>query len=387
MPKNFLFILILSLIASCIEVEISVPGFPEIANYFNVSEGTVQLTIAYNFFGFCISAIFYGPLSECYGRRKMMIVGNALLVLSAIGCSVAPTINWLLASRFIQGLGASTSAVIIFAMIADVYHGEKVTKLIGVINSFLTVLMAIAPIIGGFINKWLGWRGNYGIVAAISLISWILLVFFLPETNKRNHFFDIRRLLKDYKKILSNLNFISSSLAPSLFYSAYMSFVACASFLYIETFGLSIIAYAFHQAVIVATFALVSAFSNEIIKKLGSKRSLRTGILISFFGSASMVIASMLFPYSSYLITFFMSCFCVGFAIFYPIVFSASLEIFPEIKGTTSSAIMSMRACISFGMIALTGYFYDGHSFSISLQIFLTVCVVTIFSVKYFKNK
>ncbi len=76
MPRIFLPLLILSIIACCIEVEISVPGFPDIANYFNVSDGVVQLTVAYNFLGFCLSALFYGPLSECYGRRKVMIVGN-----------------------------------------------------------------------------------------------------------------------------------------------------------------------------------------------------------------------------------------------------------------------------------------------------------------------
>ncbi|WP_410541815.1 MFS transporter [Wolbachia endosymbiont (group B) of Idaea biselata] len=66
------FLLILSLIAKFIEIDISVPSFPDIVRYFNVPEGTIQLTIAYNFLGICIGGLFFGPLSECYGRRRIM---------------------------------------------------------------------------------------------------------------------------------------------------------------------------------------------------------------------------------------------------------------------------------------------------------------------------
>ena len=245
-------LLILSIIACCIEVEISVPGFPEMARYFEVSDSLIQLTIAYNFLGFCLAGLFYGPLSESFGRRKIMIIGNAFLLTGAAGCVFAPGFDWLLFSRFIQGIGASTSAVVAFAMIADVYQGEKAAKLIGIMNSILTTLMAVAPVAGGFINKAVGWRGNYGAVAVICLISWILLLLLLPETKKDPQAFDLKKVMKDYRRLLSCGKFITFSVVPSLLYSTYMSFVACGSFLYMETFDLSIMAYTLHLGSIVA---------------------------------------------------------------------------------------------------------------------------------------
>ena len=128
------------------------------AHYFGVSGGVIQLTIAYNALGFCLSSLFYGPLSESYGRRNVMIAGNAILVIGAIGCVFAPSIPFLLVSRFIQGIGASTSAVVTFAMIADTYKGGQAIRFIGIMNSILTILMAIAPVIGSFINEAVGWR-------------------------------------------------------------------------------------------------------------------------------------------------------------------------------------------------------------------------------------
>src|SRR3990167_8835563 len=153
-------LLLLSLLATCVEVDISVPGFPNIAQYFGVREGLIQLTIAYNFLGFCISALIYGPLSESYGRRRIMLFGNGLMVIGAVGCVYAPTIDILFFSRFIQGLGASTAVVLVFAMIADLYENQKAMRLIGFTNAFLSSSMAVAPVIGGFINEAIGWRGN-----------------------------------------------------------------------------------------------------------------------------------------------------------------------------------------------------------------------------------
>lgn len=264
------FLLILSLIAKFIEIDISVPSFPDMVHYFNVSEGTIQLTIAYNFLGLCIGGLFFGPLSECYGRRRMMIIGNTLLLVGAAGCVFAPSIFWLLISRFVQGIGVSTS-VVVFAIIADSYKGDEAVKFIGIMNSVLTVVMAIAPILGSFINEAVGWRGNYATVAVICLISWILLLLALPETKKDRDIFSLKKMMKDYRKLLSSSRFVALSLVSSLFSAAYMSFITCGPFLYMETFGLSSTIYALHQGAIVGCFSLVSLFIGKILQKLGER--------------------------------------------------------------------------------------------------------------------
>lgn len=373
MQRMFLPLLILSIIACCIEVEISVPGFPEMARYFDVSESMIQLTIAYNFLGFCLAGLFYGPLSESFGRRKIMVLGNAFLLLGALGCVCAPTIEWLLVSRFVQGVGASTSAVVTFAMIADRYQGDKAAKLIGIMNSILTTLMALAPVAGGFINEAVGWRGNYGAVAMICLISWVLMLLMLPETKKDLQAFDLKKVLRDYGKLLCSAKFIRASVVPSLMYAAYMSFVACGSFLYMETFGLSMMTYTLHLGSIVASFSLVSFFSGRIIQKFGGRDCIIKGTALCITGAAGLLMLSLEAPDSPYLTTGCMILFCVGFAICYPVIFASSLEIFPEIKGTASSAIMSMRAFLVAALIGLMGYLYNGELIMVALVIMAAV--------------
>ncbi|MDX5526963.1 MAG: MFS transporter, partial [Wolbachia endosymbiont of Andrena nigroaenea] len=296
------FLLILSLIAKFIEIDISVPSFPDMVHYFNVSEGTIQLTIAYNFPGFCIGGLFFGPLSECYGRRRIMIIGNTLLLIGAVGCVFAPSIFWFSISRFVQGIGVSTS-VVVFAIVADSYKGDEAVKFIGIMNSVLTVVMAIAPVLGSFINEIVGWRGNDATVAILCLISWVLLLFLLRETKKDRDAFSLKKIMKDYRKLLSSPRFVTLSLMSSLFSAAYMSFITCGPFLYMETFGLSSTIYALHQGAIVGCLSLISLFAGKILQKLGAIWCVISGTSVGAIGSLLLVIFSIIVPHSFYLVT------------------------------------------------------------------------------------
>ncbi|WP_353281758.1 multidrug effflux MFS transporter [Wolbachia endosymbiont (group A) of Aleiodes leptofemur] len=380
------FLLILSLIAKFIEIDISVPSFPDMVHYFNVQEGIIQLTIAYNFLGFCIGGLFFGPLSECYGRRRIMIIGNTLLLIGAVGCVFAPSIFWLLISRFVQGIGVSTS-VVVFAIVADSYKGDEAVKFIGIMNSVLTVVMAIAPVLGSFINEIVGWRGNYATVAILCLISWVLLLLALPETKKNRDIFSLKKTMKDYRKLLSNPRFVTLSLMSSLFSAAYMSFITCGPFLYMKTFGLSSTIYALHQGAIVGCFSLISLFAGKILQKLGAIKCVISGTSVGAIGSLLLVIFSIIVPHSFYLVTLSMIIFSIGCAIFQPVIFNASINVFPEIKGTASSAVSFIRAFIMAIFIGLTSYIYNGQTISVAVLVLSAIVLELVFTVYLLRLK
>jgi DHA1 family bicyclomycin/chloramphenicol resistance-like MFS transporter len=368
----------MSLLACCIEVDISVPSFPDISDHFKISDGLTQMTIAINFFGFFLSGIFYGPLSESYGRRGIMIVGNTLLLIGAIGCVIAPSIEFLLFSRLIQGIGASAAAVIVFAMIADVYSGDVAAKLVGIMNSILTILMAIAPIAGSFINEVVGWRGNYFVVSLVSAISCVLLYLNLPETKKDSEELNIKKILRSYATLVTDKSFLYASVVPSIGYSGYMSFIACGSFLYMETYNLPIMQYAIHQGVIVGSFSVISMYSGALSQKIGRKNSIVYGIMLSLIGGIMMFTIAFVTENAPYLTTLSMILFSGGAAIYYPVIFTRSMEIFPELKGASSSAIMGMRMILCSGFVAVTSYFYDGKLLPVALIVLLAAILVII---------
>lgn len=387
MNLRFAFLLMFSLIACCIELEISAPSFPDIMNSLHISEKLIGLTITYNLIAFCIGSLIYGPLSEIYGRRRIMIIGNAILAFGALGCVFAPSIEWLLASRFIQGFGASTSAVVVLAMIADVYSTDKAAKLYGFMNAFFTTLMSMAPVTGGLISAAIGWRGNYTVVAVICVISWLVLYKFLPETHQKilekntsstpNNTPTVSGMqlftttLYDYKRLLTSPLFLIATSVPSLLYGAYVAFVAIAPFIYMSTFKLSILEYTLHQGSILAVFACVSIFSGKITSRIGMYKTI--WISLGFISLASVL---MLISNTAYEFTLSNIISCFGSALLYPLIFAKSFEIFPELRGTASSALMSLRYLSCAGITALASYLYDGRPVTLAAIIFVANFIV-----------
>jgi DHA1 family bicyclomycin/chloramphenicol resistance-like MFS transporter len=364
-------LLIFSLINSCIELEISAPSFPAIMKALQVSEHQVGLTITYNLIGFCLAAVIYGPLSEVYGRRRIMLIGNAILTVGAVACVIAPSIGWLLAARFVQGFGAATSAVVVSTIVADLYPADKAARLYGVMNAMFTSLMAIAPVVGGLINAMLGWRGTYGVVAVICMIAWILLYFFLPETKTSPTKLKLNQIFADYGTLFSSTLFFKAAAVPSLLYGCYMAFVAMAPFIYWQAFALPSLDYTLHQGSIVAVFALTSALAGQLITIVNTKKLLHFAVWIAASGSIIMLYAQ-----TSIILTLAMSLFNIGFALIYPLIFARSLTIFPDLTGTASSAIMALRYLLCSVVTALASLLYNGQPERLGVVIVGVIIIV-----------
>lgn len=361
-----------SLIATSIEVDISIPSLPDISNHFSISEGVAQMTISINFLGFCLSSMLYGPLSEGFGRRKIMIFGNSIMLIGAFGCTLSSSIESLLFFLFIQGVGASASAVAVFAIVADTCKGAHATQIIGKINSLLTMTMSIAPIIGSLINQTMGWRGNYGAIFLISLLSWILLYFFLPETKSKLETINSKKIFQNYLKLFRSYSFILTSLVPSTMFAGYMSFITCAPFLYMETFKLPMLNYAVHQGIIIGCFAIISNKADKICSYLGEKKCVKYGIIMPIISGILLFTLGIYEINHPMIITFSMSIGSIGVAISYPIIFTKSFEIFPDIGGTTSSAIIGVRMLVTSIFVAWISFIYDGNLFTVATILLIT---------------
>ncbi|MCP2097590.1 MULTISPECIES: MFS transporter [Actinosynnema] len=351
-------LLVVALVGTIVEIDMSVPSFPDIARELGVGGAAVQLTITLNFLGYCLGALCHGPLSDRFGRRPVMLGGNAVMLVGALGCAIAPTIGLLLAARFVQGIGASTAVVLVFVIIGDRYEGVAALRMYGLVNAAMSVLMTAAPPLGGVINHLVGWRGNYFTVCAITALSLLLMFFLLPETRARaRREVTARSVLADYRALLGSGAYLAASLVPSLLFAAYLVFIAASSFLYTSAFGLGATEFALTLLVVVASFAIPSAFATRLIPLLGGPAG---AVRWSLGAVVAGVLGFLLLGDGPVAATGSVALFCAGFAVCYPVVFARSMAVFPDRAGAASSLTMGLRALLVTLLTAVSGALSTG---------------------------
>lgn len=353
-------LIIISLLGCCMELDISVPSFPSIMAFFGATEAQVQHTLSLNFLSFCLSGLLYGPLSEGWGRRRLMLFGATCFMLGAVGCVLSSSIYQLMFWRFVQGLGASSTLIIGFAMISDQYHSETAAKYIGSINAYVTIFMAAAPIIGSVLICYFPWRANFIAIALIAFAAWLLLLFYLPETRHERHAISLSTILKNYGSLLTHRKFMLLSTMPNMLVTAYLTFVGTASFYYINTCGMNYFQFALHQGLVVLSFSMMSFYAGKVIQTIGPERALNMGVSVGGVSIALFAAVAYWAPLQPIGITLSMCGFAIGCAFPMSVTFAESLSCIPNLKGTSASFIMSSRLLISSIAVALTGVYFDG---------------------------
>lgn len=385
--KSISFLLILAMITPCIKMDILAPCFPDLAKYFHTSEGDTQLLFTITFLGYCFGALLSGPLSDyVYGRRKVIITGYFILLLSSLLCVFVHSVKVFFFLHFLQGLGSSTIIVLVYAIISDIYENNEPVKLIGKLNATIAIGMATAIILGSYLTHLIGWKANYILLVIFSIISILLLVFALPETKKQLTPFNLATVVWNYRALITQPKFIIACLVPSLLYAAYIAYFSASAFLYMKTFGTSVMNYAIQQAIIILSFAFTSMSTGKILHIINQKTMLKLGMAICSISSIWLIISCITFPTAPYSMTLFMSTFCVGFAMSYAIVFSESLNNRATIRATASSIIMCTRAILISIFTSLTACYYNDKSITIALIISLSVVLALVLILKIFRQ-
>lgn len=163
-------------------VDTYLPSFPDIASEFNTSTLYLQQTLSFYLLAFAGMTLVYGPLSDAFGRRAVILGAVAVYVATSIGCALAANEHWLLAMRIGQGLSASGGIVVGRAIIRDAFSGVKAQRVMAKMMLMFALAPAIAPIIGGWLHHAFGWRSVFLFLTLLGLGIWIWTALALPET-------------------------------------------------------------------------------------------------------------------------------------------------------------------------------------------------------------
>lgn len=233
-----------------LSTDLYLPAMPEMGEYFGADSFLVGLTLSAFFVMFAVSIVFFGPVSDKYGRRNVLIASTILYTLASLACALAEDIYLLIGGRIIQAFGAGAIITVATALIKECFSGRLMTKILAISQALGVIAPMCAPIIGGFLLTFTSWHGAFWLLTGLGVIN-LGLAFLLTETlppEKRyqgglaSSFSLLTRLLK-FKRFMLLLLMFSLLAAP------YMAYLAVSSFVYIEAFGLSAQEYSYFFAV------------------------------------------------------------------------------------------------------------------------------------------
>ena len=207
---TFLYLLLGSLTAfGPLVTDMYLPALPAMTECFHTSMPMVQLGLTFSMIGLAAGQLLFGPLSDKYGRRPLLLVSMAVFILSTIGCIFSPTIHWFVALRLLQGIGASGGIVISRSVATDKFSGRELAKAMAIIGAINGIAPVAAPVAGGFFTDIIGWQGIFIILLCIGFILLAAEVAYretLPAARRSDD--GLKRLALNFGKVLGNKKFL-----------------------------------------------------------------------------------------------------------------------------------------------------------------------------------
>ena len=247
-------ITLMSMIAP-LSTDLYMPALPEMAVYFGVSTSLTSFTMTIFFIFMAIGILVLGPMSDKYGRRPILIISVLMSLLFSIACALAPTIWLLIIARALQAAGAGGMVAIGTALIRDSFDGKQLSLVLSITQSLGMLAPMIAPILGAVILKFASWQMTFvalAILMGIALIGAFLLEETLPQSARTTE--STLHSILQLRVVAKNKNFMSLLMLGSLLGAPYMGYLAIASYIYINDFGLS-------ETMFSIFFAINSAFA------------------------------------------------------------------------------------------------------------------------------
>lgn len=382
MNKRFIIVLIacMNMIVP-LSLDMYLPAVPHMTAAFETTESMVNLTLVGFFFFMAVGTLIFGPLSDKYGRKGLLVAGTLAYTVCSIGCAVSVNIWMLIAARVLQALGAGCMVAISTAMIKDCFDRTTRNTILAVVQAMAVIAPMLAPIAGAFIITHAGWRATFAVLGLLGAVCTAAL-FFLKETLPDDERYEgslagSLGLLVDVGRNPSFTLFLCSA---AMLAAPYMGYVAVCSYVYIDFFGLSETSYSYYFAVNSAAAILGPILYVKAIRVLSPHRLMNLCIFVA------AVCGVLLFVFGSLLPLAFLLCF-LPFTIIESLLRPMSTAVLLNQQEKDTGSASSLINCVntvlgSLGMmlapVLSTNYV---HGLGILLVLFAAIAALLWFAV------
>lgn len=329
-------------------IDTFLPSFPAIADQFSVSMAVVQQALSAYLLAFSFMSLFYGTLSDSFGRRPVILASLLLFTAASIGAAFAPSFGWLLTFRVLQGLSAGGGRVIGQAIIRDRFSGAAAQRLMSHVTLVFGLAPAIAPVLGGYLHVAFGWRSVFVFMTVLGLALLAACLRFLPESlppASRIRFHPVT-LAENYWNALRHPQFVARTLAVGLGFGGLGLYIASAPSFIIKILHLPETAFAWLFLPMIGGMMIGSAFSARLAHRVRPPAVLRIGFACMGLAAGVNLVYNGFFVAAVPWAVLPIMLYTFGLGLTMPVMSLMTLDLFPKVRGMAASLVSFVQMLI-----------------------------------------
>jgi len=349
-----------------LSIDMYLPALPMIESDLKASVGDIQLTLSAFMIAFGVGQIFYGPAGDRFGRRPVILSGLGIYVVASVGCAFAAAAGQLVLLRMLQGLAACGGVVLARTMVRDLAERDHAARIMSLMMACTSIAPMLAPLLGGQILWFLGWRAIFFILAGIGVFAWLAAFLRLPETLRPEYRqpLVVSSILKRFGELLRHKAFMGYALTSSFQFAALFSFLSGSPFVFIQHYGLAPRLYGLVFGGMVVFMTIGSLLNAKFVPVFGAGKILRYGTIApAIVGPAALILGLIeartgaigMWPFVICLVPQIATISLIG-----PNATAMALQRYPHMAGTASSLMGVMQFGLGALFGAVVGQTFDG---------------------------
>ena len=332
------FLLLVALTAcGTLGMHVIIPALPATARAMGISIATVQLSITLYLIGLAAGQLLYGPLSDRFGRRPVLLAGMSLFTLASLATALAPTPEILIGARILQSIGGCAGLVLGRAAVRDGATPDKAAGQLALLTIVMAVVPALAPAVGGYITAFVHWRASYFLLVALGAATLLATVLMLPETNPdgpaRRAPLTFRR---GYARLLRSRLFLGFAVSGALTTTSFYAFMATAPFIFENHLRRATQEVGIYYLILMAGVAMGGVIANRLSRKVSLRAGLRLANVLGVVGAGLFMLAELTDHLSVVTVVGSMTLFMVGAGMASPFALAGSVSANPQAIGAAS---------------------------------------------------